>query len=449
MADKRTNAPRERKKNSVRPDARGANSSELLKSSSAYPIERLIESERPEQRSSRSDSRPNGALGDFGLGKLKEFLGRENQVAKFFLSVFILLLVFFIGTGVGKSRNISVIDGAINEILANSPSAIDRGTLERAAIEGALRASGDEWANYFPTTTLSELNRVTSNVMAGAGITITKSRSGALSIADIETSSPADEAGLQVGDQIVSVNDSNVQGEPATKVAAMIRAKTGTVISIAVARGAQIIEVSLRTKPVEFKTVEGSQIADGVAYLAISSFATGTSTELIRQLGELDSSRGVLIDLRDNPGGLLREMVKVAEQFISRGVIVSYKVNGEERVFTARNYQPNKSPVVLMINRGTSSSAEILAAAFQERNRGVVIGERSYGKGSVQEFVTLSDGSRLELTVALYLTPLGRTIEGIGVSPDLDVRDSELATKALQILGGLAQLGNEDSAKSS
>ena len=115
-------------------------------------------------------------------------------------------------------------------------------------------------------------------------------------------------------------------------------------------------------------------------------------------------------------------------------------MNGEERVLSASNSKPNTAPIVLLVNRGTSSAAEILAAAFQDRNRGVVIGERSYGKGSVQDFVTLKDGSKLELTVGLYLTPSGRTIEGVGVTPDLDVPDDELSTKALQILGGLSQL---------
>jgi carboxyl-terminal processing protease len=124
--------------------------------------------------------------------------------------------------------------------------------------------------------------------------------------------------------------------------------------------------------------------------------------------------------------------------------VVSYRANGEEKVFSANNPNPSRAPVVLMINKGTTSAAEILAGAFQDRNRGVVIGEKSFGKGSVQEFMTLKDGSKLELTVALYLTPSGRTIEGVGIVPDLSVTNSEIKVKALQILGGLAQLSSKN-----
>ncbi len=148
----------------------------------------------------------------------------------------------------------------------------------------------------------------------------------------------------------------------------------------------------------------------------------------------------MILDLRNNPGGQIQEAVNVAEIFIGNGLITSYKVSGEERVFNARNRNPILSPIVVMINRGTSSAAELLAAAIQDRNRGVVIGERSYGKGSVQDFVTLQDGSKIELTVALYLTPSGRTIEGVGVTPDLVVKAEDLNLKALQILGGLSEL---------
>ncbi len=369
------------------------------------------------------------------------FLEEEGRVGRFFLISFLLILAFFIGTGVGNRVDESIVDSAIDQIQSNSPDGIERSVLERAAIEGALRASGDEWANYFPASTLSELTRVTSNVMTGAGISITKTRSGALRVADVQSNSPAERVGISVGDQLLTFNGKNIQGLPATIVGAMIKAESGKKITLAVSRGTEVIKFLLKTEPVEFRTVDGYQISEGVAYIAISSFSSGTADELARNLDDLDSKNGVILDLRDNPGGLLEEAVHVAELFIGRGVIVSYKVNGEESVLSARNSSPNNAPVVILINRGTSSSAEIVAAAFQDRNRGVVIGERSYGKGSVQEFVTLSDGSKLELTVGLYLTPAGRTIEQVGVEPDLDVSDSEVATKALQILGGLAQLG--------
>lgn len=364
----------------------------------------------------------------------------SNRVSQIFLGVFVIALAFLLGTGVGSRTGESIVDGAITEIIESAPQDLDRVLLERAAIEGALRASGDEWANYFPITALDRLSQLTANSISGAGISITRTRSGALEIADIQSGSPAERSGMRVGDQILQVDEKNVQGQRATSVAALIRGQSGREVKIVVRRDTEVLSFMLKAEQVEVKTVEVAQVSDEIAYIEISSFSPQTPLELSTALKSLKTSSGIVIDLRDNPGGSIESAVQVAEQFIGRGVIVSYRVNGEERVLSASNSKPNTAPIVLLVNRGTSSAAEILAAAFQDRNRGVVIGERSYGKGSVQDFVTLKDGSKLELTVGLYLTPSGRTIEGVGVTPDLDVPDDELSTKALQILGGLSQL---------
>jgi carboxyl-terminal processing protease len=367
---------------------------------------------------------------------------RNDRVALTFLCVFIAALFFVLGAGFGNSQGNSLVDGAIDELISNSTSDVDRDTLERAAIEGALKASGDGWANYFPTTTLEELNDSTANVLTGIGISIRETRSGAIEVADIQEESPAYRNGLSVGDQLLEVNGTDVQGASPVTVAALIRGELSKEVLIRVNRDGEEKSFSLLTERIDVKTVDASQIAPEVAYLAINTFASGTSTEFYSALKTLNSSKGVIIDLRDNPGGLIEEAVSIAELFIGSGVVVSYRADGEERVFSVSNPSPSRVPVVLMINKGTTSAAEILAGAFQDRNRGVVIGQTSFGKGSVQEFMTLKDGSKLELTVALYLTPSGRTIEGVGIIPDLRVANSEMKIKALQILGGLAQLGS-------
>ena len=367
----------------------------------------------------------------------------EEKVSRAFLFVFIAALSFVIGTGVGNQSNQSLVDSAIDKLIDSAPAEIDRKALERAAIEGALKASGDEWANYFPQSSLERLNEVTSNSLTGIGISVSESRSGAIQVNDIVAGSVAARSGIQLGDQLLAVNGTDVQGATATAVAALLRGEIGREVDVTIRRDTKQIEFTLQTEKVDLRTVDASQIDPKIVYISISNFAIGTASEVQSALAKFNSSKGVILDLRDNPGGIIEEAVKVAEQFIGRGVIVSYKVNGDERVFTARNSKPNPAPVVLLINKRTTSAAELLAAAFQDRNRGVVIGERSYGKGSVQEFVTLKDGSKLELTVALYLTPSGRTIEGLGVTPDLAVGEKELAVKALQILGGLAELASQ------
>jgi carboxyl-terminal processing protease len=368
---------------------------------------------------------------------------RNDRIALTFLGIFIAALFFVLGAGFGNSQGNSLVDSAIDELISNSTSDVDRDTLERAAIEGALKASGDGWANYFPTTTLEQLNDSTANVLTGIGISIRETRSGAIEVADIQAGSPAYRNGLAVGDQLLEVNDTDTQGASPVTVAALIRGELGKEVTIKISRDGVDKSFTLLTERIDVKTVDASQIAPEVAYLAINTFASGTSAEFYSALKTLNSSKGVIIDLRDNPGGLIEEAVATAELFIGRGVVVSYRANGEERVFNVSNSNPSRAPVVLMINKGTTSAAEILAGAFQDRNRGVVIGQTSFGKGSVQEFMTLKDGSKLELTVALYLTPSGRTIEGVGIIPDLRVASSEMKIKALQVLGGLAQLGSK------
>jgi carboxyl-terminal processing protease len=369
---------------------------------------------------------------------------RNDRVALTFLGVFVAALFFVIGAGFGNSQGNSLVDGAIDELVSNSTIEVDRDTLERAAIEGALKASGDGWANYFPSTTLETLNNLTANVLTGIGVSIREARSGAIEVAGIQENTPAFRNGLQVGDQLIQANSTDVQGASVTTVAALIRGDLGKEVVIQVNRDGASKVFSLLTERVDVKTVDAFQITPDIAYLSINTFASGTSSEFYAALKSLDSSKGVVIDLRDNLGGLIEEAVSIAELFIGRGVVVSYRANGEEKVFSANNPNPSRVPVVLMINKGTTSAAEILAGAFQDRNRGVVIGEKSFGKGSVQEFMTLRDGSKLELTVALYLTPSGRTIEGVGIVPDLRVTNSEIKVKALQILGGLAQLGSKN-----
>ncbi|MEY3107882.1 MAG: hypothetical protein RL730_233 [Actinomycetota bacterium] len=365
---------------------------------------------------------------------------RSEQIRNSILIVFSLVLALIVGIGIGSRERDSVVDSAIDLLTENAPSEITRQALERAAIEGALKASGDQWANYFPSSAIDKLEERNSNILTGIGITLKKARSGAIEIVKVISGTTAEKAGLLAGDQILEVNETDVQGASLATVGALIRGEIGRELQLRVLRNSEKIEFSVATERVNLNTVEGSQIDNGVAYLAISNFAFGTSEEAKSAISSLDSRNGVILDLRSNPGGQVLEAVKVAEIFIGSGLITSYKVSGEERVFNARNKNPILSPIIVMINRGTSSAAELLAAAIQDRNRGVVIGERSYGKGSVQDFITLEDGSKIELTVALYLTPSGRTIEGVGVTPDLVVKAEDLNLKALQILGGLSEL---------
>ena len=362
-------------------------------------------------------------------------------------SLIALSLFFAAGFSLGQHKRNSVVDNAIDTLVANSPDKVNRGILERAAIEAALKASGDTWANYFPKSALQILEDATTNSYSGIGATLRKSRGGVIEVSGVTPKSPAILAGLKVGDQILQINGTDLQGATLTSAIALLRGALGSRVDLLVLRDTKKFSLSLVPKKVSSVNVEATQVATQVGLISIANFSQGTASAVKSALERLKIKEGLIIDLRDNPGGLIDEAVGVAQLFIGSGTIVSYRVNESEKVYSVKNPIPITVPIVAMINKSTASAAEILAGALQDRNRGVIIGERSYGKGSVQEFRTLKDGSKLELTVALYVTPSGRTIEGVGVSPDLAVQPDELGSKALQILGGLASLSTPKSAK--
>jgi carboxyl-terminal processing protease len=374
----------------------------------------------------------------------RQRLTNPDQLRKAVLAILITSLVFATGIQVGESRNSSSVDEAIKSVVESSAKNIDRDVLERAAIEGVLKASGDEWANYFPREALETFEAQSSNSFTGIGIYLSKSRGGVIKITSIQEGSPAANSDLAIGDELIEVNGTQVTGASLASTIALIRADIGKRVDLLVVRNEQRILASIKTGKVQAKSVELTQVSSSVALVEIASFISGTASELSEALKSANYKSGVIIDLRNNSGGLVKEAVAVAEQFIGSGIIVSYKVNESEKVFRAVNSNPIKVPVVVIINRNTASSAEILAGAFQDRNRGVVIGERSYGKGSVQELISLDDGSKLELTVALFLTPSGRIIEEVGITPDLAVAPAEIGLKSLQVLGGLASFISKD-----
>jgi carboxyl-terminal processing protease len=196
--------------------------------------------------------------------------------------------------------------------------------------------------------------------------------------------------------------------------------------------------------------VLASQIAPKTLYIQVSAISLHSAGDVATALARYPHSRGVVLDLRDNPGGVLSEAVSLASEFLSPGPIVSYSRKGDSpKILNSRNNLADTAPMVVLINGSTASSAEIIAGALQDRNRAVIIGDQSYGKGTVQEISTLSDGSQLEITVGQYHLPSGRAIDQVGITPDLKVSENGEIAKAVSILAGLVSLdsGKQGSTK--
>ena len=279
----------------------GMTASSKTRSGVVRPIEKAKPAETGKSRSRENSSRPkNEGLAGSSSIKNQE---RSEQIRNSILIVFSLALSLVIGIGIGSRDRDSVVDSAINLLTENAPSEISRQALERAAIEGALKASGDQWANYFPSSAIDKLEERNSNILTGIGITLKKARSGAIEIVKVISGTTAEKAGLLAGDQILEVNETDVQGASLATVGALIRGEIGRELQLRVLRNSEKIEFSVATERVNLNTVEGSQIDNGVAYLAISNFASGTSDEAKSAISSLDSRNGVILDLRSNPGG--------------------------------------------------------------------------------------------------------------------------------------------------
>ena len=352
-----------------------------------------------------------------------------------------VILAFFVGNLVGRSSNKSVIDDSISQVLMHDSKKLNKSELERAAIEAILKSTGDQWANYFPTKSAQEFTRTLDGRFSGIGLWLRKNRSGAIEISSVQPKSPAASVGLKTLDVINKINGQSMNGVSVATAVGALRGEPGTQVTIDFERNQNPGRVSVQRAAVLNGDVIATQIAPKIVYIQISAFSSSVSSEVARALYKYPHSKGVILDLRDNPGGLIDQASSVASQFLSEGPIVSYsRRNQSDVVLTSNNTSPDLAPMTVLINRSTASAAEVLTGALQDRNRSVILGENSYGKGTVQEISTLFDGSKIEITVGKYRTPSGQIIDQVGITPDLLVSEDQEISKALQVLGGLAAL---------
>jgi carboxyl-terminal processing protease len=255
---------------------------------------------------------------------------------------------------------------------------------------------------------------------------------GRLIIAEPFVGRPAAEAGLLRGDIVVSVDSESLQGLSLYEAIGLIRGPAGTTVVLTVFRDGvdEPFDVPIERARIEIEVVESERLEGDIGYVRLTEFSrgsTGKMAEAIKALEAEGALEGLILDLRDNPGGLLDESIFVSSQFIDEGVITIEKLKGDkEQVFEA---QPGgvalDVPLVVLVNRGSASASEIVAGAIQESGRGTVLGEQTFGKGTVQIPHALSNGSELRVTIAEWLTPSGKQITGDGIVPDVYVERTQ------------------------
>ncbi|MDQ1626954.1 MAG: carboxyl-terminal processing protease [Actinomycetota bacterium] len=342
-----------------------------------------------------------------------------------------------------------VLDEAAARIADTAARPIDRKALDRAAVEGMLRALGDRWSTYYGAAEFSSFHDALEGQYSGVGLWLRSSTGGGVQVGSVQPGSPAARADLRAGDVLVSVGRKPVATIGMTRVATLLRGREHTSVGMVVRRGTVTRDLHLTRARFTTEDVVVEHLAGNIARIQVSAFTRGVGREVRDALGAPGERHagGVVLDLRDDPGGLLDEAVQVASVFLDGGPVVSYERRGRPaRTLDASSGGDLTTPLVVLVNSSTASAAEVVAAALQDRNRAVVVGSRTYGKGSVQEPARLSDGSALELTVGRYLTPAGRSLEGVGVEPDVAVEASapsqESERRAVEVLTGLvAALG--------
>jgi carboxyl-terminal processing protease len=336
-----------------------------------------------------------------------------------------------------------VIDEAADRIATRAAREVDREELERAAVEGMLSTLGDRWSGYYRPAEFRDFQSALEGSYTGVGLWL-QTTGGTIEVGSVQPDSPAARSDILPDDEIVAVDRNRVAGRSLAAVVSMLRGEDGSAVELILRRNGRLRAATLVRSRVETVDVTIQSLRGGLLRVRVSAFTRGVGREVRNALETDPTARrgGVILDLRENPGGLLDEAVEVASAFLPGGTVVTYERRGDQpRTLSALAKGDVSTPVVVLVDSGTASAAEVVAAALQDRNRAVIVGSRTFGKGSVQEPTRLSDGSAIELTVGRYRTPAGRVIDGAGVEPDVEVPAGSppavAERRAAEVLSGL------------
>lgn len=302
------------------------------------------------------------------------------------------------------------------------------------AIQGAV-STLDPHSTFLTPEEFKDLQVETKGIFSGIGIEITLKDQVLTVVSPIE-GTPAYRAGIMAGDQILKINGVPTKNISLTGAVRKIRGPQGTKVTLTINRPgfAQPKEFSIVREIIPIRSVKARLIEGGYGYIRLTHFQDQTTRDLHAYLGKMlrrRPFRGLILDLRNDPGGLLEQAVQVADEFLSHGLIVKTEGRGprQRMQFYARPgqaFDTDKFPLVVIINEGSASASEIVAGALKDLKRAVIVGTKSFGKGSVQTIIPLEDGSALRLTTALYYTPSGQTINEKGIRPDIEIKEPEL-----------------------
>ncbi|MFF2407437.1 S41 family peptidase [Streptomyces sp. NPDC058092] len=353
--------------------------------------------------------------------------------------------------GAAKSSDIatryvaSIVDG--DEVADAAARAVADGKSGKEAAEEVVSRSGDRWGAVYDERQYEEFEQALDGSYTGVGIAARRSAEGRVEVARVQPGGPADRAGIEPGDLLRTVDGHRVDERPVAEVVALLRgdrteASAGSTVVLGVQRGAALRTETLRRARLTTEAVSVRHIGPDrsdpspAVLIEVDSFTRGSGDRVRDAVRDAPAGAGVLLDLRGNSGGLVTEAVTAASAFLDGGLVATYDVHGEQRALYAQPGGDTVRPLVVLIDGGTMSAAELLTGALQDRGRAVTVGSRTFGKGSVQMPSKLPGGSVAELTVGHYRTPAGRGVDGRGITPDLAVT-SRAERRAETVLSGL------------
>ncbi len=332
-------------------------------------------------------------------------------------------------------KKLELFSNILNILEEHYVEEIDAETLLEGAINGML-FSLDPHSSYLSSEDLEELQNETIGSYTGVGIKLTVKDNKLKVISPIENT-PAHNAGIQANDVIVKINDIWTRDITTVEASKLMRGPKGTSVKLTIMRDGDTAykEFSLIRDTIPVQSVRAAMIEPGIVYTRITNFQRNTATDYVAALEKLERDHhinAILLDLRNNPGGLLEQAVSVADLFLDSGLIVYTKgrTEGQNMVFKAKKSTTQfKVPLLLLVNEGTASASEIVSGAIQDHKRGIILGTQTFGKGSVQTIIPLPDGTGMRLTTSRYYTPSGRSIQARGITPDVEIFQNTLSVQ--------------------
>ena len=303
---------------------------------------------------------------------------------------------------------------------------MDSEKMIESSIKGYVNGLGDKYTEYLTKEDMKNLLETTSGSFVGIGVyMVNNTADNTIVIVGVIDGSVAQSAGLQVGDIISKVNDIEYKGEQLDKVSESIKGEEGSEVKITVIRNSETLDFNIKRSSVKIKSVDSKMLDDNIGYIQIASFNDGTADEFKSAYNEIKDSvkKGLVIDLRNNGGGVVDESLKIAETMVEKGktLLITADKNKNEKVDKSKENPIINVPVILLINNYTASASEILAGTLKENCGYKIVGIQSYGKGVIQSIYSFKDGTGLKVTMEEYFTPNHNVINKVGISPDIEV----------------------------